>query len=95
MQYPFASNAYADASCSTGYGYHADYMMGWPEDVLAQAMSKCTDASGQVSSCGVLHTRSEEEMNDCAVPPRVEEVFDGCKIFRPLPSPPALTSRRA
>ncbi|KAL1732013.1 hypothetical protein EV714DRAFT_248189 [Schizophyllum commune] len=61
----------------TGYGYHADYMMGWPEDVLAQAMSQCTDASGQVSSCGVLHTRSEEEMNDCAVPPRVEEVFDG------------------
>ncbi|TRM65774.1 hypothetical protein BD626DRAFT_485779 [Schizophyllum amplum] len=61
----------------TGYGYHADYMMGWPEDVLKQAMAQCTDASGQISSCPVLTSRSEQDMNDCAVPPRVEEVFDG------------------
>ncbi|KAI0774625.1 hypothetical protein BD413DRAFT_611651 [Trametes elegans] len=61
----------------TGYGYHADYMMGWPEDVLQQAMDQCTDYGGQVSSCPVLHTRSEQDMNDCAVPPRVDETFDG------------------
>ncbi|KAI0682529.1 hypothetical protein C8T65DRAFT_624476 [Cerioporus squamosus] len=61
----------------TGYGYHADYMMGWPEDTLKQAMAQCTDYGGQISSCPVLHTRSEQDMNDCAVPPRVDEVVDG------------------
>ncbi|KAL1944371.1 hypothetical protein VTO73DRAFT_3556 [Trametes versicolor] len=61
----------------TGYGYHADYMMGWPEDVLQKAMDQCTDYGGQVSSCPVLHTRSDQDMNDCAAPPRVDEVFEG------------------
>ncbi|KAK7051614.1 hypothetical protein VNI00_004593 [Paramarasmius palmivorus] len=61
----------------TGYGYHADYMMGWPEDTLKAAMSQCTDAGGQVSACSVLHERSEQEMNDCAVPNRVEEDLGG------------------
>ena len=64
---------------STGYGYHADYMMGWPEATLAQAMAQCTDYGGAVSSCSVLHSRSEQDMNDCAVPARVDEVVDGCE----------------
>ncbi len=71
---------------STGYGYHADYMMGWPEDTLRQAMAQCTDYGGQISSCPVLHTRSEQDMNDCAVPPRVDEVVDGCERTHILPS---------
>lgn len=70
----------------TGYGYHADYMMGWPEDVLQKAMDQCTDYGGQVSSCPVLHTRADQDMNDCAAPPRVDEVFEGCEYVhnRPL-----------
>jgi hypothetical protein len=63
----------------TGYGYHADYMMGWPEDVLNQAMQTCTDSSGQVSACKNLHTRSIQDMNDCAIAARVDERVDGCK----------------
>ena len=52
-------------------------MMGWPEDVLKQAMAQCTDYGGQISSCSVLHARSDQDMNDCSIPPRVDEVFDG------------------
>ncbi|KAF9270754.1 hypothetical protein L218DRAFT_849364 [Marasmius fiardii PR-910] len=61
----------------TGFGYHADYMMGWPADTLKAAMSQCNDASGQVSACPVISSRSEQEMNDCAVPNRVEEDLGG------------------
>lgn len=61
----------------TGYGYHADYMMGWPEDTLKKAMSQCTDQGGQISSCSVLTSRSEQELNDCAIPNRVDEDLDG------------------
>ncbi|KAG8909803.1 hypothetical protein FRC00_009410, partial [Tulasnella sp. 408] len=61
----------------TGYGYHADYMMGWPEDVLKRAMSQCTDQGGQVSSCSAVTSRTEQEMNDCAQPNRVDEKIDG------------------
>ncbi len=79
-------------SYSTGYGYHADYMMGWPEDVLQKAMTQCTDSSGQVSSCSILHSRSEQEMNDCALPPRVDEHFDGCMLLPYIPFRPFSTS---
>ncbi|KAG8780565.1 hypothetical protein FRC16_003098 [Serendipita sp. 398] len=61
----------------TGYGYHADYMMGWPEATLDQAMKQCTDQGGQVSSCSVISTRSEQDMNDCAIPNRIDEDLDG------------------
>ncbi|CAG7854843.1 SubName: Full=Uncharacterized protein {ECO:0000313/EMBL:KIM31319.1} [Serendipita indica DSM 11827] len=64
----------------TGYGYHADYMMGWPEQTLADAMAKCTDQGGQVSSCSVLSQRSEQDMNDCAIPNRVDEELDNCEF---------------
>ena len=53
--------------------------MGWPEDTLAQAMAQCMDYSGQLFCCPVLHARSEQDMNDCAVPPQVDEVVDGCE----------------
>ncbi|KAL0577271.1 hypothetical protein V5O48_004728, partial [Marasmius crinis-equi] len=61
----------------TGFGYHADYMMGWPAQTLKNAMAQCNDQGGQVSACPVLTTRSEQEMNDCAVPNRVEEDLGG------------------
>ncbi|KAJ7598678.1 hypothetical protein C8J56DRAFT_914678 [Mycena floridula] len=61
----------------TGYGYHADYMMGWPEATLKAAMAQCNDQSGQVSACPMLTSRSEQAMNDCAVANRVDEGLDG------------------
>ncbi|ESK84708.1 carbohydrate-binding module family 1 protein [Moniliophthora roreri MCA 2997] len=61
----------------TGFGYHGDYMMGCPADTLKAAMAQCNDAGGQISACPVLTSRSEQEMNDYAVPNRVEEDLGG------------------
>ncbi|KAF9044702.1 hypothetical protein BDZ89DRAFT_1191374 [Hymenopellis radicata] len=83
----------------TGYGYHADYMMGWPEATLRSAMAQCNDASGQLSACSVLSARSEQDMNDCAVPNRVEEELDGwitelpgCNPVQPGPARATMAS---
>ena len=55
--------------------------MGWPEATLKAAMANCNDQGGQVSACSALTSRSEQEMNDCAVPNRVAESLDGCRFM--------------
>ena len=37
-----------------GYGYHGDFMSAWDEGVLEQAISQCTDMSGEMKACGVF-----------------------------------------
>lgn len=61
-------------------------MMGWPENTLRTAMANCNDQGGQISSCQALTSRSEQEMNDCAVPNRVEEDLDGCMSSPYIPT---------
>ncbi len=53
--------------------------MGWPEATLKSAMAQCNEQSGQLSACSVLTARSEQDMNDCAIPNRVAEPLDQCK----------------
>ncbi len=48
-------------------------------------MAQCNDASGQLSACPVLSARSEQDMNDCAVPNRVDEELDGCRDICLIP----------
>ncbi|KAH7103793.1 hypothetical protein BKA62DRAFT_27292 [Auriculariales sp. MPI-PUGE-AT-0066] len=73
----------------TGFGYHADYMMGWQGDSLDRAMSQCNNQDG---SCSALTTRNIQDMNDCAMPPQVDEPIDqwmtalpGCNSVRAGP----------
>lgn len=35
----------------TGYGYHGDFMMGWNESFLQDAVNTCTNASGMIQDC--------------------------------------------
>jgi hypothetical protein len=58
----------------TGYGLHGDYMMGWTGDSLDRAMAQCNDANG--GACNAITTRSTQDMNDCAIPPLVNEPID-------------------
>ncbi|KAF2021131.1 hypothetical protein BU24DRAFT_15431 [Aaosphaeria arxii CBS 175.79] len=39
----------------TGFGYHADFMMGWKDDqFLKDAVAKCTNKSGRIEDCPVF-----------------------------------------
>jgi len=71
---------------SSGFGLHADFISGWDVDVLQRAADECTADSGVIEECGPLarDLRSVDEMNDCAVPPRVPERTTGCLSARLL-----------
>ncbi|KAG7147381.1 putative fungistatic metabolite like protein [Verticillium longisporum] len=61
----------------TGYGLHGDFVNGWDTDVLQSAITNCTDASGSLNRCPLLHQFDDETMKGCRVPVRVEEQVDG------------------
>jgi hypothetical protein len=49
----------------TGYGYHGDFMHGWEDGVLQQAIDTCTSDSGEVSACSVFDLQSETKQREC------------------------------
>lgn len=49
----------------TGYGYHGDFMEAWDDGVLQEAVDTCTNASGEVSACGIFDLQSEDTQRQC------------------------------
>ncbi|KAJ9131255.1 WSC domain-containing protein [Pleurostoma richardsiae] len=46
-----------------GYGYHGDFMMGWKEEILQEAVNVCTNGSGKIADCPVF-----TDVEDTALP---------------------------
>ncbi|OJJ07946.1 hypothetical protein ASPVEDRAFT_143405 [Aspergillus versicolor CBS 583.65] len=51
---------------ATGYGYHGDFMEGWEDGVLEEAVKTCTNPSGMVEDCSVFELQSQIEQNLCS-----------------------------
>lgn len=51
----------------TGYGYHGDFMHGWEDGVLQEAIDTCTNASGEVTDCAVFDIQSETKQRECSL----------------------------
>lgn len=49
----------------TGYGYHADFIMGWEEEFLQSAIDTCTNESGRIQDCPLFDVISESEAASC------------------------------
>ncbi|KAF8267410.1 hypothetical protein EI94DRAFT_1700988 [Lactarius quietus] len=55
---------------STGHGFHGDFLNGWDNNVLSNAVQKCTDGTGNIQNCpvfadaGLLQTN--QQMNSCS-----------------------------
>ncbi|KAI9647742.1 hypothetical protein NHQ30_004128 [Ciborinia camelliae] len=49
----------------TGYGYHGDFMMGWEETFLQEAVSTCTNLSGKISDCPLFNIQDESIYGSC------------------------------
>ncbi|OQE39815.1 hypothetical protein PENCOP_c006G06042 [Penicillium coprophilum] len=49
----------------TGYGYHGDFMHGWEDGVLQEAIETCTSESGVVEECDVFTIQTEDEQRQC------------------------------
>lgn len=49
----------------TGFGYHGDFMFGWDDGVLQEAVDTCTSATGIVDDCELFDVQSESDQNQC------------------------------
>ncbi|KAH7097284.1 WSC-domain-containing protein [Auriculariales sp. MPI-PUGE-AT-0066] len=61
----------------TGYGFHGDFISGWDENILQQAVNQCTAESGDIRECNILEFRTDDEMNSCVIPPRTLDKTEG------------------
>lgn len=52
----------------TGYGYHGDFIQGWQPGFLQQAMTGCTNPSGQVEDCPLFDLQSNADAAACQFP---------------------------
>ncbi|KAK3065165.1 hypothetical protein LTS18_007668 [Coniosporium uncinatum] len=50
---------------TTGYGYHGDFMSGWEEQFLQNAVDVCTNASGRVEDCPLFELQSDAQASLC------------------------------
>ncbi|KXH64089.1 hypothetical protein CSAL01_01336 [Colletotrichum salicis] len=48
-----------------GYGYHADFISGWDEDLLQSAVDTCTNLSGRIEDCAVFDLQDEATAKQC------------------------------
>ncbi|KAF8848886.1 hypothetical protein BDZ45DRAFT_753337 [Acephala macrosclerotiorum] len=51
----------------TGFGYHGDFMMGWDQSFLQQAVNTCTNLSGQIEDCALFTTQDSGVYSNCNV----------------------------
>jgi hypothetical protein len=49
----------------TGFGYHGDFMFGWEDGILQQAVDTCTSETGLVGDCEIFNLQSEAKQRDC------------------------------
>ncbi|ROT38938.1 hypothetical protein SODALDRAFT_275518 [Sodiomyces alkalinus F11] len=71
---------------SLGWGYHGDFMTGWDEDFLQQALDTCTANSGNILDCPIFDIISEEEARECTM--EVPSILSTEDVEGPLRSLP-------
>lgn len=49
----------------TGFGYHGDFMFGWQDGVLQEAVDTCTSETGEVGDCNIFNLQSEDKQRQC------------------------------
>jgi hypothetical protein len=55
----------AALTLSLGYGYHADFITGWDQDFLQQAVDTCTNPSGNIEDCPIFTIQEEWKAAKC------------------------------
>jgi hypothetical protein len=48
-----------------GFGYHADFIMGWEPEFLQEAVDTCTNESGRIQDCPIFDVVDEATAKEC------------------------------
>ncbi|KAJ5586753.1 uncharacterized protein N7459_002518 [Penicillium hispanicum] len=51
----------------TGFGYHGDFMFGWEDGVLQEAVDTCTSETGLVDDCKIFDIQTESDERQCSM----------------------------
>lgn len=58
-------HCYCITNYAVGYGYHGDFMMGWNETFLRDAVNTCTNLSGQIEDCPLFTIQDSSVYSNC------------------------------
>ncbi|EON96671.1 putative wsc domain-containing protein [Phaeoacremonium minimum UCRPA7] len=50
-----------------GFGYHGDFIMGWDEAFLQEAVDTCTNESGRIEDCPIFTIQDENTQRQCSI----------------------------
>ncbi|KAF5675651.1 glyoxal oxidase precursor [Fusarium heterosporum] len=64
---------------TTGYGYHADFIMGWEEEFLQDAINTCTSETGRIEDCPLFDVVSEAKATSCEMELPKALAHEDCK----------------
>ncbi|CAG9954043.1 unnamed protein product [Clonostachys rosea f. rosea IK726] len=70
----------------SGFGYHADFIMGWEPGFLQEAIEICTNASGKIEDCPIFNVVDEATARECKM--KTPSVLSSENVNGPLSSLP-------
>ncbi len=64
---PFVSIKHLILTPNSGYGFHGDFLMGWDEKFLQDAVNTCTSASGLIGDCPLFTIQDSSVYGSCNI----------------------------
>ncbi|PKS10707.1 hypothetical protein jhhlp_002464 [Lomentospora prolificans] len=87
VEFKSRSGSYVLANDDTqGFGYHGDFISGWDEETLRQAVNQCTNMSGRIDDCPVFQLQSESDASQCNLD--TPSILSAENVFGPMASLP-------
>ncbi|CAI4210508.1 unnamed protein product [Parascedosporium putredinis] len=89
VEFKGRSGSYVLANDDTqGFGYHGDFISGWDEETLRQAVNTCTNMSGRIDDCPVFELQSQNDAAQCNL--NTPSLLSSENVFGPMAVLPGL-----
>lgn len=80
------NSLWTNVAFNVGYGYHGDFISGWDEETLGQAVKQCTSQSGRIEDCPVFNLQSESEASQCDM--KIPDIIADEDVLGPMAALP-------
>lgn len=69
---------------TTGFGMHADFMMGWDESFLQKAVNTCTNPSGKIEDCPLFNVVDHNTATSCKLQNKLPKAASNEDVRGPM-----------